>query len=134
MVRMLTVAIAVAFSFMANAQVIHPMIPDPSSCLLPFYACHDLGYQPKLCQELAEIWWKCIDDQAIQCSDSDFDSLLKFINTRCDDGVSMENAQDVIVVACKVNHAEILPRPFDDLNPQYWAFKAMMDLFYCGGP
>ncbi len=34
--------------------------------------------------------------------------------------------------ACTANRAEILPIPFSDLEPNHWAFSAVMNLYYCG--
>lgn len=37
-----------------------------------------------------------------------------------------------IQAACTNNQAQTLPNPFVDLSPDHWAFKAVMNLYYCG--
>ena len=41
------------------------------------------------------------------------------------------NAEQVLN-ACLQNRADTLPIPFTDLSPNDWAFKAVMNLYYCG--
>ena len=38
-----------------------------------------------------------------------------------------------IQAACTNNQAQTLPNPFVDLSPDHWAFKAVINLYYCGG-
>lgn len=37
-----------------------------------------------------------------------------------------------VLAACTNNQAQTLPNPFVDLSPDHWAFKAVMNLYYCG--
>ncbi|HEY9850305.1 MAG TPA: hypothetical protein V6D28_12645 [Leptolyngbyaceae cyanobacterium] len=37
-----------------------------------------------------------------------------------------------VINACVQDRAETLPIPFRDLSPNDWAFKAVMNLYYCG--
>ena len=39
---------------------------------------------------------------------------------------------DRILQACSQDQAETLPIPFKDLSANHWAFKAVMNLHYCG--
>lgn len=40
--------------------------------------------------------------------------------------------EDQIINACVQGRPETLPIPFRDLSPNDWAFKAVMNLYYCG--
>ncbi|MFB2892512.1 S-layer protein [Aerosakkonemataceae cyanobacterium BLCC-F50] len=40
--------------------------------------------------------------------------------------------EDQIINACVQGRPESLPIPFRDLSPNDWAFKAVMNLYYCG--
>ena len=40
--------------------------------------------------------------------------------------------EDQIINACAQGRPETLPIPFRDLSPNDWAFKAVMNLYYCG--
>lgn len=37
-----------------------------------------------------------------------------------------------VINACVEGRTETLPIPFKDLSPNDWAFKAVMNLYYCG--
>ena len=37
-----------------------------------------------------------------------------------------------VLNACVQNRADTLPIPFTDVSPNDWAFKAVMNLYYCG--
>mgnify|MGYP006272532041 CR=1 FL=1 len=39
---------------------------------------------------------------------------------------------DQVLNACVQNRADTLPIPFTDVSPRDWAFKAVMNLYYCG--
>ncbi|MFB2936160.1 S-layer protein [Aerosakkonemataceae cyanobacterium BLCC-F154] len=40
--------------------------------------------------------------------------------------------EDQVINACVQGIPETLPIPFRDLSPNDWAFKAVMNLYYCG--
>ena len=40
--------------------------------------------------------------------------------------------EERIINACIQGRPETLPIPFRDLSPNDWAFKAVMNLYYCG--
>lgn len=37
-----------------------------------------------------------------------------------------------VLNACVQDRADTLPIPFSDISPKDWAFKAVMNLYYCG--
>lgn len=39
---------------------------------------------------------------------------------------------DQVLNACVQDRADTLPIPFTDVSPTDWAFKAVMNLYYCG--
>lgn len=39
---------------------------------------------------------------------------------------------DQVLNACVQDRADTLPIPFTDVSPNDWAFKAVMNLYYCG--
>jgi hypothetical protein len=43
-----------------------------------------------------------------------------------------EPTTEQIQQACASDRAETLPIPFSDIEPGHWAFKAVMNLYYCG--
>lgn len=40
--------------------------------------------------------------------------------------------EDQIISACVQGRPETLPIPFRDVSPNDWAFKPVMNLYYCG--
>lgn len=40
-------------------------------------------------------------------------------------------SEEEILRACQQDRPEVLPIPFTDLDPNHWAFAAVMDLYYC---
>ncbi|MBE9227494.1 S-layer protein [Phormidium sp. LEGE 05292] len=45
---------------------------------------------------------------------------------------TVQVTEDQIINACVQGRPETLPIPFRDLSPNDWAFKAVMNLYYCG--
>ena len=43
-----------------------------------------------------------------------------------------QTTRDQVANACIQNQADTLPVPFNDVSPNYWAFKAVMTMHYCG--
>lgn len=43
-----------------------------------------------------------------------------------------QSTRDEVANACIQNQADTLPRPFTDVSPNHWAFKAVMTMYYCG--
>lgn len=41
-------------------------------------------------------------------------------------------SEEQVINACVQGRPETLPIPFRDLSPNDWAFKAVMNLYYCG--
>lgn len=41
-------------------------------------------------------------------------------------------SEEQVINACVRGRPETLPIPFRDLSPNDWAFKAVMNLYYCG--
>jgi hypothetical protein len=46
---------------------------------------------------------------------------------------SVQVTEADIRTACAADRADTLPIPFTDISPQDWAFKAVMNLYYCIG-
>lgn len=45
--------------------------------------------------------------------------------------IAQEPTSEQILSACAASEADTLPIPFSDLEPNHWAFKAVMELSYC---
>lgn len=58
--------------------------------------------------------------------------LPALAQTSAPQSTTAQVTEDQIINACVQGRAETLPIPFRDLSPNDWAFKAVMNLYYCG--
>ncbi|OKH31175.1 hypothetical protein NIES2119_29260 [[Phormidium ambiguum] IAM M-71] len=59
-------------------------------------------------------------------------TLPALAQTSAPQSTTAQVTEDQIINACVQGRAETLPIPFRDLSPNDWAFKAVMNLYYCG--